>query len=62
LYGAESRYIDLNYFNGDEEAFQEYLGKPFPPSPVLPPSIGVKVNIEIDGLDVKYQGHINKVE
>ena len=54
--------IDLNYFNGDQAAFDEYCDKPFPPSPVLPPSIGVKVNIEIDGKDVKYQGHINKVE
>jgi lysozyme len=54
--------IDLNWFNGDEEAFQEYLGKPFPPSPVLPPDIGVKVNIEIDGKDVKYQGKVNLVE
>jgi lysozyme len=61
-YGVESRYIDLDRFNGDEEDFREYLGNPFPPSPVLPPSIGVKVNIEIDGQDVKYQGHIEKVE
>jgi len=54
--------IDLNYFNGNEEAFNEYIDSPFPPSPVLPPNIGVKVNIEIDGIDVKYQGKINKVE
>ena len=54
--------IDLNYFNGDQAAFDEYCDKPFPPSPVLPPSIGVKVNIEIDGKDVKYQGKVNLVE
>jgi lysozyme len=54
--------IDLNYFNGDEEDLQEYIGSPFPPTPVLPPNIGVKVNIEIDGQDVKYQGHIDLVE
>lgn len=61
-YGAESRSIDLDRFNGDENDLKEYIGSPFPPSPVLPPSIGVKVNIEIDGQDVKYQGHINIVE
>ncbi len=61
-YGAESAYIDLDRFNGDEEDLKKYIGSPFPPSPVLPPNIGVKVNIEIDGQDVKYQGHIDKVE
>lgn len=54
--------IDLNYFNGDEAMFREYIGKPFPPKPVLPPTIGVKVNLEIDGKDVKYQGQIDLVE
>jgi GH25 family lysozyme M1 (1,4-beta-N-acetylmuramidase) len=61
-YGASSNHIDLNRFNGDEEDLQEYIGGPFPPTPVLPPNIGVKVNIEIDGQDVKYQGHIDLVE
>jgi GH25 family lysozyme M1 (1,4-beta-N-acetylmuramidase) len=54
-FGASSRSIDLNYFNGDQVAFDEYIGK----SPIytFPPSIGVK--IDIDG--VKYHGHIDKV-
>lgn len=49
--------IDLNYFNGDQAAFDEYIHKPQLP-PVLPADIGVK--IDIDG--VKYWGRINKVE
>jgi len=49
--------IDLNYFNGDEAAFAEYIGAP-PPTFPLPPDIGVK--IDIDG--VKYWGRIPRVD
>jgi lysozyme len=56
-YGAKSRAIDLDYFNGDQEAFDEYIQKPHT-SPEPPPDIGVKVDIE----GVKYWGRINKVE
>ena len=55
-FGASSKSIDLDYFNGDQVAFDEYLGVE-PPVYTFPPSIGVK--IDIDG--VKYHGHIDKV-
>jgi len=56
-FGAKSNSIDLDYFNGDQAAFDEYIGSS-PPPHTFPSSIGVKVDIE----GVKYQGHINKVE
>lgn len=55
-FGASSRSIDLNYFNGDQDAFDKYIGVE-PPIYTFPPSIGVKVDIE----GVKYHGHIDKV-
>ena len=58
LYGAQSRSIDMNYFNGDQAAFEEYIGDAPPPVYTFPPSIGVKVDIE----GLKYKGHIEKVE
>ena len=47
--------IDLNWFNGDETTFREYIGAPEPDP--YPDDIGVKV--DVDG--VKYHGHIAKV-
>jgi lysozyme len=29
-YGAQSKSIDLNYFNGDQAAFESYIGSPIP--------------------------------
>ena len=49
--------IDLNYFNGEQAEFDEYIHKP-PATPQLPPSIGIKVDVG----GVKYWGQINKVE
>jgi len=49
--------IDLNYFHGDQAAFDEYINKPPAPTP-LPNDIGVKV--DIDG--VKYWGRISRVD
>ena len=55
--------IDLNYFNGDEAEFNAYINKPQPPVQVQLPASGfVKLNFEIDGKDVKYQGTLNLVE
>ena len=55
--------IDLNYFNGDEATFNAYINKPQPPAQVqLPASCFGKLNFEIDGKDVKYQGTLNLVE
>ena len=48
--------VDMNWFNGDLDAFHKYLG--IYEKPQLPESIGVKV--DIDG--VKYHGHIGRVE
>ena len=56
-FGAKSKSIDLNYFNGDQVAFDAYVNKP-PAQVELPQSIGVKVDIE----GVKYWGQINKVD
>lgn len=36
FYGAESLNIDLNYFNGDAEAFAARFGVPVPPDPGVP--------------------------
>ena len=60
-FGASSRSIDLNYFNGDQAAFDVYISKP-PAQMELPASGFVKLNFEIDGKDVKYQGQVNLVE
>lgn len=51
--------VDLNWFNGDEAKFCEYIGAPAPD--LLPDRIGVKVNLDVGGVDVKYQGHIDRV-
>ena len=52
---GSSKYVDLNWFNGDEKDFAAYLGVG---QPDLPKSIGVKVDIE----GVKYRGHIDRVD
>ena len=62
-FGGGAASIDLNYFNGDEAEFNEYINKPQPPVQVQLPASGfVKLNFEIDGKDVKYQGTLNLVE
>jgi GH25 family lysozyme M1 (1,4-beta-N-acetylmuramidase) len=55
-FGAQSRSIDLDYFNGEDAEFAKYINKPTP-EPVYPDDIGVK--IDIDG--IKYHGRIGKV-
>lgn len=52
--------IDLNRFNGDEDAFNEYVGYTVDEG-VLPSEIGIKANIEIEGEDVKYKGKIQRL-
>lgn len=47
--------VDLNWFNGDEFAFQEYIGDESEPE--YPDDIGIK--IDIDG--VKYHGRVPRV-
>jgi len=42
LYGVESKGIDLNYFNGDVEAFRKRFGLDQPP-----PSVGEKYRVEL---------------
>ena len=54
-FGASSKSIDLNRFNGDQAAFDDYYKTE--PSPSLPDDIGVK--IDIDG--VKYHGRVPRV-
>ncbi len=63
-FGAKSKAIDIDYFNGDQVAFDEYIGEEPPPPPKveLPASGFAKLNFEIDGKDVKYQGRVNLVE
>jgi len=56
-FGAKSKSIDLNYFNGDQAAFDKYI-KVEVPVPSTPDDIGVKVDIE----GVKYRGRIELVE
>ena len=62
-FGAQSKSIDLNRFNGDQAAFDNYIGVPEPPPTTgLPDVAGVKINIEYPkGVDVKYQGQAKKV-
>ena len=61
-FGAESKSIDLDYFNGDKNAFDKYLGASYPAPPPLPDDLGIEANLEFEGVDVKYQGYIAKVE
>ena len=57
-FGAKSKSIDLDYFNGDQTSLDEYAGVLPPPVYTFPPSIGIKVDIE----GTKYKGHIDLVE
>jgi lysozyme len=49
--------MDIDYFNGDQAAFDEYIGTPVP-VPGVADDIGVKVDIE----GVKYRGRIELVK
>ncbi len=49
--------MDLNRFNGDQAAFDQYIGAVPEPEPKVPDDIGVKVDIE----GVKYRGRIERV-
>ncbi|MBE9479817.1 MAG: glycoside hydrolase family 25 protein [Chloroflexi bacterium] len=55
-FGASSKSIDLDYFNGDQIAFNEYIGEPLPDP--YPDDIGIKADIG----GVKYRGRIDRVE
>ena len=59
-FGASSKSIDLNRYNGDQAAFDDYYKTEPPPEPVfeLPATVGVKLQVG----DVKYRGHVEKVE
>ena len=60
-FGAKSKSIDLNYFNGDQAAFDEYINKP-PTQVELPIEIGVKIDIPFEDGSAKYRGHIQLVK
>jgi lysozyme len=51
--------VDLNWFNGDQAAFDDYYKTE--PSTSLPDVLGVKINVEYEGVDVKYQGKVTRV-
>ncbi len=62
LYGVESKGIDLNYFNGDAEAFRERFGLHQPP-----PSAGEKYRVELSirdapGMDEDVTGTLEQDE
>ncbi len=56
-FGAQSKSIDLDRFNGDQTAFDRYVGVVPEPEPKVPDDIGVKVDVE----GVKYRGRIARV-
>jgi GH25 family lysozyme M1 (1,4-beta-N-acetylmuramidase) len=58
-FGAKSKSIDLNRFNGDQAAFNEYIGAQ--PEPTLPGTAFATLNLDVDGQVVKYQGHIERI-
>ncbi len=53
LYGAESPEIDLNYFNGDAQAFADRFNVPVPQNPPPPDSIGKKFIVNTGALYVR---------
>jgi lysozyme len=55
-FGASSKSIDLNRFNGDQAAFDEYINKP--PDPQYPPDL-MDVEMEFDGY--LYEGQLRRV-
>jgi len=56
-FGAESKSIDLNYFNGDQAALDKYAGEEPEHFVKFPATVGVKLQVG----DVKYRGHVEKV-
>jgi lysozyme len=55
LMGAESRYIDMDWFNGDYQALMAYAGNPVidpPPQPVAPAAIG-RVRVTASTLNLR---------
>ncbi len=53
LYGVESAEIDLNYFNGDAQAFATRFNVPVPQDPTLPDPIGKKYIVNAGALYVR---------
>ena len=52
-YGVESAEIDLNYFNGDAQAFADRFNVPVPQDPTPPDSIGKKYVVNAGALYVR---------
>jgi GH25 family lysozyme M1 (1,4-beta-N-acetylmuramidase)/uncharacterized protein YraI len=52
-YGAESSQIDLNYFNGDAQAFAKRFNVPVPGDPPPPEPIGKKYLVNTKTLNVR---------
>lgn len=53
LYGAESREIDLNYFNGDAQAFAQRFNVPIPSDPAPPDPTMMKYVVNTGALYVR---------
>ena len=53
LYGAESLEIDLNYFNGDAQAFANRFNVPVPEDPAPPEPVGKKYVVNAGALYVR---------
>jgi lysozyme len=53
LYGVESAEIDLNYFNGDAQAFATRFNVPMPQDPTPPDPIGKKYIVNAGALYVR---------
>jgi len=61
-FGGKCKSIDLNYFNGDQAAFQAYIQVEPVPVPGTPDDIGVKVDVpQKDAPSMKYRGRIELV-
>jgi GH25 family lysozyme M1 (1,4-beta-N-acetylmuramidase) len=54
-FGASSKSIDLNWFNGDQAAFDEYINKP--PESTYPPDL-LDVEMTFDGH--LYEGQLKR--
>lgn len=52
-YGAESLEIDLNYFNGDAQAFAQRFNVPVPEDPVPPDPVGTQYRVNAGTLNVR---------
>jgi lysozyme len=53
LYGVESAEIDLNYFNGDAQAFADRFNQPLPPDPTPPEPTDQKYIVNAGALYVR---------